>query len=62
MASTGPSIYGIKRNDKVLSPDGEQFVFLGVSEGVVHVERVDKSKGQPFVEVDSSAFNKWKKI
>lgn len=61
VAATGPSIYGIKRNDRVVSPKGETFVFLGVSEGIAHVERVDKAKGEPFVEVDSGEFSKWKK-
>ena len=46
VANTGPSIYGIKRHDAVLSPKGERFTFLGVSEGVAHVERVDKSKSR----------------
>ncbi len=62
MASTGPSIYGTKRLDKVRSPKGEVFTFLGVSEGVVHVEREDKTKGKPFEEIDSEEFQRWKKI
>lgn len=62
MANTGPSIYGIKRSDKVRSPNGEIFTFLGVSEGVVHVERDDKTKGNSFIEVDSTEFAKWKKV
>lgn len=61
LANTGPSIYGIKRMDKVHSPKGEMFTFLGVSEGIVHVERDDKTKGTPFVEIDSEEFSKWKK-
>lgn len=61
VANTGPTIYGIKRNDKVRSPKGEIFTFLGISEGVAHVERDDKTKGQPFVEVDSGEFSKWQK-
>lgn len=61
IAETGPSIYGIKRLEKVISPQGELCVFLGVFEGIVHVEREDKSKGEPFIEVDSSDFSKWKK-
>ncbi len=46
IASTGPSIYGIKRMEKVRSPKGEAFTFLGVADGVVHVERDDKAKGR----------------
>ena len=62
IASTGPGIYGIKRMDKVRSPEGDAFTFLGVCDGVAHVERVDKTKGQPFVEVESDVFAKWKKL
>ena len=61
IASTGPSIYGIKRMDKVRSPEGVVYTFLGVSEGVAYLERDDKSKGEPFVEIDSDVFSKWKK-
>ncbi|OFX16171.1 MAG: hypothetical protein A2Z18_04135 [Armatimonadetes bacterium RBG_16_58_9] len=61
IASTGPGIYGIKRMDKVRSPEGSLFTFLGVRDGIAHVEREDKSKGQPFVEVESDVFAKWKK-
>jgi hypothetical protein len=61
MAGTGPSIYGIKRMDKVRSPGGEIFTFLGVCDGVAHVERDDKTKGEVFVEVDSEDFARWKK-
>jgi len=62
IASTGPGIYGIKRMDKVRSPKGEIFVFLGVCDGIAHVERDDKSKGQVFVEVDSEEFAGWRKV
>jgi len=62
IANTGPSIYGIKRMDKVISPTGELFTFLGVSEGIVHVERNDKAKGQPFLEIESEEFATWKKV
>lgn len=62
IASTGPTIYGIKRMDKVRSPDGEMFTFLGVSEGVAYLERLDKSKGEPFIETGSDVFAKWKKV
>lgn len=61
IANTGPSIYGLKRMDKVISPSGELFTFLGVSEGIVHLERDDKTKGQPFLEVESEEFAAWKK-
>lgn len=61
VASTGPSIYGIKRNDKVRSPKGEIATFLGVCDGIAHLERDDKTKGEPFLEVDSEDFSKWKK-
>ena len=62
MASTGPGIYGIKRMDKVRSPKGEIFTFLGVCDGIAHVERDDKTKGEPFLEVDSEEFAKWRKM
>ena len=61
LAGTGPSIYGIKRNDKVLSPQGEAFTFLGVADGIAHVERDDKTRGKAFIEIDSDAFAKWRK-
>lgn len=62
IASTGPTIYGIKRSDKVRSPKGETFTFLGVCDGIAHLEREDKTKGQPIMEVDSEEFSKWKKV
>jgi hypothetical protein len=62
IANTGSDIYGIKRNDRVRSPRGEVFIFLGVGEGIAYVERVDKTKGKPFVEVDSSEFSRWHKM
>lgn len=61
IASTGPSIYGTKRMDKVFSPNGELFVFLGVRDGDVYLERENKAAGEPFVTVDSTDFAKWKK-
>ncbi|MGC8863122.1 MAG: hypothetical protein ACP5R5_10165 [Armatimonadota bacterium] len=61
IAATGPSVYGIKRMDRVISPTGERFTFLGVADGICHLEREDKTKGPPFVEVDSEEFHKWKK-
>jgi hypothetical protein len=48
--------------DKVRSPQGEVLVFLGVREGEAILEREDKSKGQPFVMVDSSDFSKYNRI
>lgn len=62
MASTGPSIYGINRLDRVRSPAGEEFTFLGVAEGIAHLERIDKTRGEAFVEVESDVFGKWKKV
>lgn len=62
LSTTGPSIFGVKRMEKVRSPKGEIFSFLGVSEGVVYLERDDKTKGQPFEEIESDEFNKWKKV
>lgn len=62
ISSTGPSIYGINRMDKVRSPKNEVYTFLGVTEGMVHLERDDKTKSHPFVEVDSEEFAAWKKI
>lgn len=62
IASTGPGIYGLKRMDKVRSPKGEIFTFLGVSEGIAYVERDDKTKGKPFEEIDSEAFSAWKRV
>ncbi len=47
--------------EKVRSPEGHVFTFLGVCDGIAHLELDDKSKGQPFVEVESDAFAKWKK-
>ena len=61
IASSGPSIYGIKRMDRVASPQGEIFIFLGVREGAVYLEREDKTKGEPFAVVDSSIFANWTK-
>jgi len=61
MANTGPHIYGLERLDKVRGPGREVFTFLGVAEGIVHLERDDKTKGEPFVEVDSEDFADWKK-
>ena len=62
IAVTGPGIYGIQRQDKARSPQGETFTFLGVCDGIVYVERDDKTKGKPFEEVDSELFAKWRKV
>ena len=62
IAATGPGIYGIQRQDKVRSPQGETFTFLGVCDGIAYVERDDKIKGKPFEEVDSELFAKWRKL
>lgn len=62
IAATGPSIYGISRMDKVRSPKNEIFTFLGVCEGIVYLERDDKTKGKAFEEVDSELFAKWRKV
>jgi len=48
--------------DKVRSPKGEIYTFLGISEGVVYLERDDKTKGQAFEEMETEAFTKFKKI
>lgn len=61
LVGTGPSIYGYKRMDRVASPEGEVFIFLGVKDGEVFLERYDKSKGEPFMKVDSSDFTRWRK-
>lgn len=61
MANTGPGIYGIKRSDKVKSPKSELFTFLGVCDGIAHVEREDKTKGEPFLEIDTEDFEDWRK-
>ena len=61
IASTGPSIFGIKRMEKVSSPKGDLFIFLGVADGVIYLEKEDKTKGESFEEVDSENFTKWKK-
>lgn len=61
LATTGPSIFGIKRMDKILSPRGEVFTFLGVKDGKVYMERDDKAKGEPFMIIDSSDFSSWQK-
>jgi hypothetical protein len=61
IANSGPTVFGFNRMDKVVSPGGEIFVFIGVRDGKVILEREDKTKGEPFVVVDSSTFTQWKK-
>jgi hypothetical protein len=61
MANSGPSIFGIKRLDKVLSPSGEILIFLGVKDGEIYLEREDKTKGEPFVVLESSEFSRYTK-
>lgn len=62
IATSGPSIYGITRMDKVTSPGGETFIFLGVREGEVFLEQeTKKPNADPFLVVDSTEFAKWEK-
>ena len=61
ISNSGPSIFGIKRMDKVTSPDREVFIFLGVRDGEVILEREDKQKGEPFIIIDSGEFSRWNK-
>lgn len=62
IATSGPSIYGITRMDKVISPTGETFIFLGAREGEVFLEREAKKPNiDPFLAVDSTDFSKWEK-
>lgn len=62
ISNSGPTIFGINRLDKVVSPEGERFIFLGARDGEAVVEREDKTKGTPFLTVDSSDFTKWRKV
>ena len=62
MASTGPSVWGIKRMDKVSSPAGKHYLFLGVCDGVVHLESLDKNAQEPFIEIESEDFGSWQKV
>ena len=61
MDNSGPALFGIARMQKVAQPRGEVFTFLGVRDGVAYLEREDKTKGDPFVEVDSSDFRNYTK-
>lgn len=60
MSSTGPTIYGIQRLEKIISPEGRVCVFLGVKDGEVYLECDDKLN--PFLKIDSSDFSRWKKV
>jgi hypothetical protein len=62
IAETGPSIYGIKRMDKVKSPANEIYTFLGVCDGVAHLEREEKTAGEPFIAIDSEDMVRWRKV
>ncbi len=62
IAETGPSIYGIKRMDKVRSPANEIYTFLGVCDGIAHLEKDEKSAGEPFIEIESEDMARWKKV
>lgn len=62
IATTGPGIYGIARMDKVKSPQGEIFTFLGVCDGIAYMERDDKGKGEAIEEIDTEVFAKWRKV
>jgi hypothetical protein len=61
MDNSGPSLFGITRMQKVASTTGEVFTFLGVRDGIAYLEREDKTKGDPFFEVDSSDFHAYTK-
>lgn len=62
LSSTGPSIFGIKRMDKVASPQGQRYTFLGVKEGQIYLESDDKTKADPFLIVETGEFSKWNKV
>lgn len=62
IANTGPSVFGIKRMDKVLSPAGKTFIFLGVAEGIAHLESTDAAAKEPFIEVESEDMGRWQKV
>ena len=62
ISSTGPSIYGINRMDRVRSPKGEIFTFLGVCDGIAYLEREIRTAEGTFVEMDSSDFSRYKKV
>ena len=59
IAKTGANILGIKRYDKIKSPEGEIFTFLGVSDGIAYMERDNKLKTPIFIEVDTFDMERW---
>ena len=59
IAKTGASIMGIKRHDKIKSPEGEIFIFLGVSDGMAYLEKDNKQKEPFFTEIDTFDLEKW---
>lgn len=61
ISNTAPSFAGFNRMDKVRSSKGEIFIFLGVCDGMAHLERIDKTKAPIFEEIDSDVFRSWKK-
>ena len=60
--NSGPALFGVNRMRKVVSPEGEVFVFLGAREGQAFLEREDKTKGPAFVELDTSEFKDYKPL
>jgi hypothetical protein len=62
MASTGPTLFGMKRLDKCVSPKGQTCLFLGARDGEVYLECEDKAMVDPFIKVDSDEFRQWKKV
>ncbi len=61
LASTGPEGMGFKRFDRVASPQGVAYIFLGIRDGETYLERADG--GEPlFVKVDNFKFQYWKKL
>jgi hypothetical protein len=62
IATTGPSVYGYKRMEKAISPQGKTYIFLGAREGEVYLELETKTPGaEPFIKIDSSEFARWKR-
>ncbi|MBO4547955.1 MAG: hypothetical protein J5758_01950 [Abditibacteriota bacterium] len=59
MASTGPEGMGFKRFDRVKSPGGESYIFIGIRDGEAYVERCD-GKDPLFRKVDAFDFQYWK--
>ncbi|MBR4748249.1 MAG: hypothetical protein IK083_01575 [Abditibacteriota bacterium] len=61
MASTGPEGMGFKRFDRVRSPRGVEYIFIGIRDGEACVERCD-GKDPLFEKVDAFDFQYWKVI